>query len=411
MPDDARPPENEPKDLDDQLIDILSSQPTLPAPPHRRRPQFRRMATVCEVHNQDDGTLRFDIRGGARYTGEPVSGWNVDFGALNAQMSDLGQHIARYHDAGQHELQPAIQQVARELGQYIYHGLLNVDVELERRFVYLQNRTRPPEHLTLRFTGSRRYLGVPYELMHDGHGPLAIRHPLCRQITGLQPASRQPFHALVEGLEGPLRILLLTSSTSHVTADEEAAALEEVIYRSASRTDLEVDVEIVGGNDLDAVRGKLAACPYHVVHYAGQIFQDRQQPANSGLLFAGEREDLFGQTVLPLPELVHLLEGSATRLFYLSANVQSPARAAYALHDSDPFDVLAGLAQAGMPYVVGFRWHVSDSGRHNLAYYFYENLLRAPFAPERAMCAARAAVHPDDESWASPVLVAQHVTI
>lgn len=175
---------------------------------------------------------------------------------------------------------------------------------------------------------------------------------------------------------------------------------------------------LAGDATSEQVRTRLRQCPYHIVHYVGQVYHDTRYPDQGGLLFAARHDAQLGQVIVSAAELAVLLAGSATRLVYLSAGIERSALdsipEAYALRADDDFDLLRAVVRAGVPYVIGLRWYTAPVGRQRLAEQFYTHLLAAPYVPELAMLRARqAAARADarDESWMAPMLIAQTVDL
>lgn len=426
MPDKTPPPDSPDSRPDSQheddenLVEFISSEPIRPDPPEKpapppdfpvppRRPFREQKApseTVFRVLNGADRRMTVHISGTMAFTSQPLQGWDIDFGALNIQMEDMGRFLARY-DAHQDKAGRASwQQAAQELGIHLYNGLLNVDPALKRRLLMLRQRVRPGSRLTLAFEGPRAYLGVPYELLHDGRSPLAIEHPITRRITEYPSNHTQPLDVVARDLQTasePLRVLLLTG---HQDANAEVITLEEGILWHANRAQRTITVDVLSGSP-GTVRARLA--DYHIIHYAGPLYYDRHNPANSGLLINAHQDTRLGQDVITAPELAELLRASQAQLVYLSGNIAAGERSAALLRDGDQFEVLDALVRAGVPYVIGLRWYTTGEGRQQLAGYFYQHLLRQ-MVPQRALLVARRAIyHRQDEAWASPLLVAQNL--
>lgn len=377
--------------------------------------------TVFRITSTDDNLMQFQVFNSwslRASESRQVRGWQVEFGMLNVQMNDLGRFIATYLQQENEAGRAAWRHTAQQIGIHLFHGLLNVDWMLARQLIDVRRRTRAAENLFFVFEGSRQYLSVPYELLHDGEMPFVVAHPLVRRLADVTPNHRQPFSALIEHLqraEDPLRVLLIAAGGPGA-AEDECASLYATMAQCARNLGLPVEIDVLAGRDmrLDAVRLKLLQCEYHIVHVVGQVFHNADHPFEGGLMFAGIHTSL-GHALLPIHELRMLLERSATRLFFVSAPIapqqwnadpmQPPL-----LRDGDYLDVLAVLAQAGVPYVLGFRWYVSDVSKRRFAELFYEELLTEPSIPELALVRARRMLYAhdqQDEIWASPLFVAQ----
>ncbi len=420
QPTDPTPPEqadHEPDNQDtedERLIEIINSEPRAPERSIPLLSRFRspRRSTVFTIQNLDQHRIAFRISGARSYQSPSLQGWRIDFGSLNVQINDLGRFIATYHHQGDDSGRAAWRHTAQEIGARVYKGLINTDVTLAHYLTVALQRTVPPENLTLVFEGACDYLSVPYELLYDGREPLALRHPICRRITGLSTAPPPDFCALIDELRetgAPLKVLLMTSGARAVAADQEIELLETCIQDSARRVKLNTNIETANHS---TIKSKLAAGTYHIVHYAGQVYHDRLYPENGGLLFATGRDAQLGQALLTRRELSALLQDQATHLFFASACFGPQEWEEVTLRDSNYLGLFDTLIQTGIPYVIGFRWYVSNEGRLRFVQRFYESLLAAPFSPELAVLHARQAIHRwdrRDETWAAPMLIAQPI--
>jgi CHAT domain-containing protein len=116
--------------------------------------------------------------------------------------------------------------------------------------------------------------------------------------------------------------------------------------------------------------------------------------------------------VLNARRLAQLLDDSQIMICYLSCCVGAMVGSGQLLRDYDYLGIMDAVVNAGVPYVLGYRWYVTDSGSRRFATHFYERLVKAPHLPEQAALHARQQVYGDDgqdETWTSPILVAQNV--
>lgn len=401
-------------DNDEPLFEILPSE----TPPARelpqRLPRSRPGWTVLSIENADDGKFSYSVSGIRPVKGQALRGWNVDFGMLNVQMNDLGRYLAAYYHEDDMEGREAWMYTAQQIGTHLYHGLLNSTDALTPYLAGARRWAFSVQKLMLSFGGPREYLTVPYELLNDGQMPLALKHPISRQIGGMVSRHPQTFTQFIEHLRAtaqPLRILLIASAAEDAP---EIAALHDLITQNAARSGLTVEVDRVqaGASGLNDALRKLEGCRYHIVHYAGMVYLDRMNPDQDGLLFSTGQDELLGQTLLSSERLAHLLRRSETRLFYVSACVGPQVWDQYVLKDRDYLDLFAALVRAGIPYVLGFRWYIARESRQRFATLFYDSLLRhAPYIPEEAALYARRETQRydrQDEAWASPILIAQN---
>ncbi len=390
---------------DENLVELVNSEPRF------SRPRMGSLMTVFTIQNLDNYQIAYHLSGARPQRGGPLQGWRVNFGSLNVQMNDMGRFIAAYHEQEDTAGREAWRHAAEEIGRHLYNGLINTDPGLANVLTTALRRTFPAENLTLVFEGARDYLSVPYELLHDGETPLALRHPICRQIQGITAGQRVPFHTLIDTLNksgAPLHVLLISSGERHVAADQEIEILETSIQENAGHAGIDVRIDTVWANP-GPIKRRLAQGDYHIVHYSGQVYHDRLHPENAGLVFAPHVDNPVGHVLLTAHEIARLLRDRAPHLFFISASVGPQDWDEYVLRESDHFGLFETLVQAGIPAVLGFRWFVTNEGRLRFAERFYQHLLTAPFRPERAVLHARQAVSRwdwQDETWASPMLVA-----
>lgn len=367
-----------------------------PAPPR----------TVFVIHNASDGTLSFHSRGSLPVDRRTVRGWPVDFGSLNVQMNDLGRYLATCHHYEDEAGRALWQNTVQQIGQHLYHGLLNTDPTLAGHLLRLRHTIYRPDHLAFEFAGPRSFLSVPYELLHDGRMPLAVQYPLYRQMTGSYGAPRPTLHALIDSLKrtgGALRVLLVAGEPFDSGPGREIGALQRTIRGKTARAGVPAQIEIVGAGRgaVERLKEKLLTGHYAIIHYAGQV-----HPETGGLAFAAGA----GYDLLPFFDLSALVRASEARLVYLSACVGPQMWGDFALHEPDYLGPIASLVQAGTPYVLAFRWYIPADRRLAFARSFYEHLLGGTCAPEWAALHARRSTvrrDPQDETWASSILVAQ----
>lgn len=345
--------------------------------------------------------------------------WEVDVDELNIIMQDMGRNIAAYHRMRDSVGRDGWRHQAKREGKRLYKELMQAYPELDRKLGIARATQENPENLSIVFDGPRNYLGMPYELLHDGQVPLVVRHPLCRQVTGVEVRHPESFNTFLQGLRHspqPLRVLLIASDTSNnLSADREVIGLKNLIELKAKMLDMAVEIEIVSTAkaSVTAVQQKLESRSYHIVHYAGHGNFNEAMSEDSGFKF-WEKENRQGKLItLTAKRLFDLLSGSETRLFYISACVSAQVGSSSLLHNNDYLGVMDAIAQAGVPYVLGFRWYVTDSGSQRFANLFYERLFtRRPFVPERAVLYARQCTYEEeakgaDETWTSPIFIAQ----
>ncbi len=347
----------------------------------------------------------------------PVSKeWDINEVELNELMQNLGKNIAHYHQVRDQESRKTWRMLAKREGLNLYRQMLLAHPDLGTKFALARNPpiVDDPEELTLVFQGPRTHLGIPYELLHDGEKPLAVSHPLCRRVSGVETRHPENFNLFVQSGRKPLKILLLASDQHTSTCNEEIAMLDELLKNRAKQLNLNIKTTLVRTEQasIKNVRNLLHREKFHMVHYAGHAVFDERAPENSGLLFWLQDKRGGGrQEVLTAREMAGLFANNETRLFYLSACVGATIGSEQQLLRNDTLGTMDALVRAGIPYVLGFRWYVTHTGSREFARLFYERLFQWPMVPERAALHARQELYranANDETWTSPILVAQN---
>jgi CHAT domain-containing protein len=396
------------------LVEIISTERRKkPQPPETEGLVSLVQTTVFTIRVDAGRQVSFGVTGDINYISEIAEEWRVNVDDLNILLQDMGRDIAAYHRLGDQEGRDSWRRRAKREGQRLYEDLMAASSDLSRKLELARQAVEPPENLTLVFSGPRHHLGMPYELLHDGKVPLAVRHPLCRQVSGVTVRHTQNLDAFVRALRRknePLRMLLIASDTGGLAVDEEV----EVIRQKArqAQLNLKIDCLLTDEASLGEVEKRLRQCSYHLVHYAGHGHFDQATGENSGLLFWKDRNRRGGTALLTARQLAQLLAGGQTMLFYLSTCVGAQVGSEQLLRDNDYLGVMDAVVQAGVPYVLGYRWYVTDSGSRRFASHFYERLFTSPYVPEQAVLYARSQVYGadgTDETWISPILVAQNL--
>lgn len=374
--------------------------------------------TVFTVKLDERQQLSFDVKGKISYESTGGELWRADADDLNTLVSDMGRDIAAYYHLNDQGSRVTWRRRAKREGQRLYDEMLRAHDDLSKQLAVARQVTKHPEVLTLNFVGPRNYLGMPYELLHDNSVPLVVKYPLCRQVSGVTPNWPQTFDSFMRSLGSdgrPLRALLIASDTGGITPDAEVRAVHDLLRaKRPAPGDLQVDVVSTQDASYGEVVRLLENCPHHVVHLACHAQFDPEKPEDSGLLFYEKKGGGGKVKVLSARRLAQLLGGSQTMLCYLSCCVGAMVGGGQLLRDNDYLGVMDAVVQAGVPYVLGFRWYVTDAGSRRFATHFYERLLDLPRVPEQAVLYARRETYGDagvDETWSSPILVAQNVHV
>lgn len=303
---------------------------------------------------------------------------------------------------------------ARDTGKVLYGNLFHSSPFSDLLAAARIGPTQPRD-LRLCFRGTRTSLDVPFELLHDDEGFLALSYPIVRQIAFGKVAARKAlsFCNWLKRLEDQgetLRILLVASNVgSRIEAvNDEVTQLESLLEQRMAETGIRRQVVTISSAEATYahIETLLHEEKWHIIHYAGHGRWEDDLPEHSSLVF----QDGYGLRTMPASVLHSLLKNSATLLFYVNGCLT--ARTANRAEQGDLYGLMDSVVQADVPIVLGHRWSVSDGAARDLAMTFYNELFSS-WSVEDALFAARQAVvrqssfHQNDPGWASPVLVAQ----
>lgn len=268
-----------------------------------------------------------------------------------------------------------------------------------------------PAPLWLRFRGPASTLGISFELLADRE-PLCLHSLVTREIELPSHASRklETLAQLVERLRSDgeeLRILLMTAGgeSDALAAEREVGELKSQIERDLRQLGLAHRVSALAGARAtralveDALRGG-----YHILHVAGPGRGERPPPGGLPLRRGA------GTEILPAAALQQLVERTPLALLFLNGCVGT-GRSEQGQEGGGTFaEILAALARADVPTVLGLRWPIPEQRAVLLASTFYRHLWRS-FSPAESLLAARIACSQAEEaeemSFASPVLLMQ----
>ena len=251
------------------------------------------------------------------------------------------------------EIQPTLD----KLGRKLYDAFVS---EQGRQILW---RSRPTAIL---LDVDETTLNLPWELMADDYGPLALQYPFGRLVTtrALPRAGRNPLSE-----DAQIRILAVANPTADLAAaDAEVAALVALAERG-TRYPLTVDVLARG----EATRANFiarATCgDYEILHFAGHAAVDPNDPAASALRLA--------DGPLPDDEILALNWQAPPYLVFNSACESGRAAGGQRLatSGSQANGLAAAFLAAGCAAYVGYFWPVTDSGAEQFAATFYDALL------------------------------------
>lgn len=267
-----------------------------------------------------------------------------------------------------------------------------------------------------------RDTAMPWELLHDGTGFLALRHPIGRRLLAERPAQ-----ATAAGAGDRPRALVVANPGGDLPAAEaEAEALLDVFDAATGtiRADLICRDQASRARVLEA----LADGGYGIVHFAGHARPGALQLTDGWLAAEAIRDGLRGAPLVFLNacasgrEIVPGIEKNAAKSGDApglrpaagtrdALGLGPPAASGHPLESGSTWGAaVQGLAGAcllgGASAVIATLWPVSDEGARNLAVQVYRALLAGEPLGE-ALRLARANAReaaPREAGWAAPVL-------
>jgi CheY-like chemotaxis protein len=305
---------------------------------------------------------------------------------------------------------------AKTIGRDLFGAVFERNAPLYGHYLAAKAAVARSRNLSICFQGSRKLLGVPFELLFDEleEEYLGLEHPLYRAVSGV--CLTRTVEDLVSRLRDGrrrLRILLIASNTRPRIdgVDEEIDALQRLVAGRLSGARAMVKVVPTDKASFQRVKNLLNDCTYHLAHYAGHGRYSDEYPENSGMIF-WERDEKQGDVkTVSVSALKDLLQDSEDLLFlYLSCCLSGRTAGTEELLEREFLGAMDAITRAGVPAVLAYRWYVSDDSAQHLAISFYESLFNS-FSPEEAILDARRAISRqcgrDDETWASSMLVLQ----
>jgi len=321
----------------------------------------------------------------------PSAQFELPFSAVDLEnlLLDVSQHRQGTHEFARSE--SAVEDIGKKLYRAVFQNELQDTLE---RSLSLTDAERVGMRLRLRLTDTPELARLPWELLYDpGHNRFlaqSLNTPLVRYLDLAD--SPQPL-----GVEGPLRLLVMTSSPSDyppLNVEHEWRLLASALAQQQAEG--QVVVRRSAAN-MSTLRQWLRREDFHVVHFIGH---GRYRPDQGrGVLVmegrAGRSQEVTGEELGVL-----LSESDQTRLVVLNA-CQSARRDA-----SDEFGGVAqNLIQQGLPAVVATQFQITDDVATTFAQRLYSRLSNG-FSLEAAVAEARGAIRADGNltEWAAPVL-------
>ena len=309
-------------------------------------------------------------------------------------------------------------QMARGVGDDLFREVLQ-EKEIGRfvdRLFHANTRNGPT---TLRFSGPKEGLRVPFELIRRQGCFLGLQHVISRQIFGREILRRHSernfskFFGRFFRRTEQFRILLIGADAAGTeyalrNIEEEIQIVEAIAKKELGQfMGVRTHVESLIGREATPGRIKsLIQDGYHVFHYSGHGIFSKRNPELSGLVLweGGQPKHVTAS------ELQRLMMNSDLRLVFL--NCCLAAQTAADPQHGDFHGAIEAVIRAGVPWALGHRWEVHDQSALRFAKFFYQNLWRS-LNPElsvlaaRQLCAEEEPLKRDDPIWASSILVSQ----
>jgi tetratricopeptide (TPR) repeat protein/CHAT domain-containing protein len=238
-------------------------------------------------------------------------------------------------------------------------------------------------------------LSLPWELLHDEQGFLALRtkHP----VTIIRRLPQTQLGALPVQFTLPLRVLLVTARPNDAGFVDPRGIARELLDEVEARAD--IALEFLRPPTREALRARLSQDPpVHILHFDGHgTFDEAAAPNDAQRLHGGAQGKLAFENddgkldLVPAEELAQMLQDSGVRLAVLTA-----CQSAKGAQDDLFSSVAARLIRSGVDAVVAMSASVLVASATRYVEAFYRRLAAGeavPLAHERA----RQALHDKPE--------------
>ena len=321
---------------------------------HNLKPPFPQQQEICNIYINCQPERKIDIEG-------------------------HGTFICRDHSEKSLEINPDVYErhalnpfnlkkwrfYTKETGKDIFQKIFNEHPRILSAYSQASERVNNTDQLKLSFESSIDFYKVPVEYMFDDtklNDYVILHHPFSRFIRGVRikniPLSQSYLNKLWEKKQ-KLKILLIASNTepSLQYVDTEILSLEETLHECLNSKGILHEIEYIPTEEatFDLVKKKLKNCPYHILHYAGHGKYKASSPEKSFLQFWSRKNRQGDIKRLDISALNLLLRNSNLRFVYLSCCQGSETAGSSMLLDDDFPGLAYGIAQAGIPSVLGFR--------------------------------------------------------
>jgi hypothetical protein len=270
----------------------------------------------------------------------------------------------------------------KKIGREIYQTYIKDNVN-----AYLTTILHQPQPTRLYIDAHGRDAALPWEIMHNGEDFLSLLVGMARAGAPITKQYRR----------FSLRNLLIVASDTHADLPEIENELNLIVKAVEGLHILSLKPLMGEGATKKAVLKEIALGKYDVLHYCGHSVYDAKNPEMSYLL-------LHGNEQLTARDLAHYC-GSGNSLQMVCLN--SCFSGVTAPSGVEISGLSHAFVRAGIPYVIGIRYKISDRAAKVLAENFYPTLLECQ-DPVEALRQTRIAVgvefNWEDPGWASPTI-------
>jgi len=257
-----------------------------------------------------------------------------------------------------------VEELLHELGKRLYQGVFG---GVEAKEIIEHWRKQPlVQHQISIVSELPQVLSLPWELLHDTHGFLALRPARPISIVRRLPQPEQP--AVLASFEPPLRVLVVTARPKGAGFIDPRGIARELVDEVQAQVEAgTIELEFLRSPTLSALRARLrdgGHPPIHLLHFDGHgMFNNEEADAQGVLAF----ETAAGRlSLVKAKDLAGVLRDSGVQLVVLTA-----CQSAMSAPDDPLSSVSAQLIYSGMGAVVAMSlsFLVASATRYVEAFY------------------------------------------
>lgn len=237
-------------------------------------------------------------------------------------------------------------------------------------------------------------MDIPFELMHDGNEFLCLSRPIGRRVESMAVPKKLHFQP-----QAAWRALVIGNPSGDLShAEKEAMAVADLLVKNRVQVD-----RLIGKHNatLNKVVEFLSLHSYHLIHYAGHGFFNKNHPALSGLLF--DIKD-YGN-MISADELQRYLQGPAF-IFFSACWAAAAEKETTQVQAQGHFiqNLAVAALEGGACGCLGPMWKIGERVAKAFAIHFYTYLLQGHGTGEAVRRARKKIRHRQPDTWASWVL-------